>query len=178
MANILQVTEEVGIALIFDEVYTGFRMGQHGATEYYGMGPDSGLKPDMIVYGELARFDVWQHLALPSRASPRILPSSLPPFPRFSPSLMYPPFPGKTLGGGMPVGVVCGKRELMHRFDKKHPLRVNYIIGTFSAAPMTLGAMAEFLEWNAENKALYEKGQTKTEEFILSCNKEFIEQGE
>jgi len=129
-----KVTEEVGIALIFDEVYTGFRMGQHGATEYYGMGPDSGLKPDMIVYG-------------------------------------------KTLGGGMPVGVVCGKRELMHRFDKKHPLRVNYIIGTFSAAPMTLGAMAEFLEWNAENKALYEKGQTKTEEFILSCNKEFIDQG-
>jgi len=25
---------------------------------------------------------------------------------------------GKTLGGGLPVGVVCGKKHLMHRFDK------------------------------------------------------------
>ena len=29
---------------------------------------------------------------------------------------------GKTLGGGMPVGVVCGKKELMHRFDKVRAL--------------------------------------------------------
>ena len=47
----------------------------------------------------------------------------------------------------MPVGVVCGKKELMHRFDPVHPLRVNYVIGTFAAAPITLGAMAEFLKW-------------------------------
>ena len=25
---------------------------------------------------------------------------------------------GKTLGGGLPVGVVCGKKNLMERFDK------------------------------------------------------------
>jgi glutamate-1-semialdehyde 2,1-aminomutase len=48
---------------------------------------------------------------------------------------------GKTLGGGMPVGVVCGKKELMRRFDPEHPLRVSYVIGAcclcfpFSAIP-------------------------------------------
>jgi len=54
---------------------------------------------------------------------------------------------GKTLGGGMPVGVVCGKKQLMQRFDPEHPLRVSYVIGTFAAAPSTLGPMAAFLEF-------------------------------
>lgn len=83
---------------------------------------------------------------------------------------------GKTLGGGMPVGVVCGKKSLMHRFDSTRPLRVNYVIGTFSAAPITLGAMAEFLEWQAKDStaALYKAGQEKTDKFILDTNDAFI----
>jgi glutamate-1-semialdehyde 2,1-aminomutase len=76
----------------------------------------------------------------------------------------------------MPVGVVCGKASLMHRFDKVHPLRVNYVIGTFAAAPITLGAMAEFLAWHAkpETHALYAAGQANTDAFILDTNAALI----
>jgi glutamate-1-semialdehyde 2,1-aminomutase len=100
-----KVTKEYDIPMIFDEVYTGFRMRPRGAQEFYN------IQADMVVYG-------------------------------------------KTLGGGMPVGVVCGKKSLMHRFDPKHPLRVNYVIGTFAAAPITLGAMAEFLKWQARPQTI------------------------
>ena len=40
---------------------------------------------------------------------------------------------GKTLGGGMPSGVVCGRRELMQRFDPRHPMCVSYIVARVSA---------------------------------------------
>ena len=30
---------------------------------------------------------------------------------------------GKTVAGGMPIGLVCGKKELMRRFDPSHPMR-------------------------------------------------------
>ena len=54
---------------------------------------------------------------------------------------------GKTLGGGMPIGVVCGPAWLMNRNDVKKPLRVAYVIGTFSAAPLTVACMNQFLTW-------------------------------
>ena len=71
---------------------------------------------------------------------------------------------GKTLGGGMPVGVVCGKRSLMQRFDPEHPLRVAYVIGTFAAAPSVLGPMAAFLEFVTSPTAAekYERGAALT----------------
>jgi len=89
------------IPLIFDEVYSGFRMALGGGQEYYD------VKADMVVYG-------------------------------------------KTLGGGLPVGVVCGKKDLMRRFDPMYPLRIAYVVGTFSASPVVLGAMSEFLNWVLE----------------------------
>jgi glutamate-1-semialdehyde 2,1-aminomutase len=84
---------------------------------------------------------------------------------------------GKTLGGGMPVGVVCGKRALMHRFDSTKPLRVNYVVGTFAAAPITLGAMAEFLKWQAkpETALLYASAGNNTDAFIRETNEAFVE---
>merc|ERR1711907_753934 len=80
---------------------------------------------------------------------------------------------GKTLGGGMPVGVVCGKKELMSRFDPNCPLRVSYVIGTFAAAPMALGPMAAFLKWStsAEARTQYAAGIKKTSEWIIDTNK-------
>lgn len=124
-----QACIDYNIPLIFDEVYTGFRMAPGGAQEYYK------VQADMVVYG-------------------------------------------KTLGGGMPVGVVCGKKELMHRFDSTRPLRVNYVIGTFSAAPITLGAMAEFLDWQAkpETHALYASAQAATDKFIMETNQLLVEE--
>src|SRR5215510_15365809 len=52
-----------------------------------------------------------------------------------------------SVAGGMPIGVVCGRARLMRRFDPERPLRVAYVIGTFSAHPVVMGAMNEFLRW-------------------------------
>src|SRR6202008_4771678 len=85
------------VPLIFDEVYTGFRLAPGGAQEYFG------VRADMVVYG-------------------------------------------KSVAGGLPIGVVCGKKVLMRRFDPAHPMRVAYVVGTFSAHPAGMGAMNEFLQ--------------------------------
>ena len=52
---------------------------------------------------------------------------------------------GKTLGGGFPVGVLCGKRELMKRFRDDRPADVCFARGTFNSHPAVMGAMDEFL---------------------------------
>jgi glutamate-1-semialdehyde 2,1-aminomutase len=38
----------------------------------------------------------------------------------------------------------------MRRFDPERPMRVAYVIGTFSAHPVVMGAMNEFLRWAVE----------------------------
>ena len=53
---------------------------------------------------------------------------------------------GKTLGGGLPVGVVCGKRELMKRFREERPADICFARGTFNSHPYVMGAMASFLD--------------------------------
>ena len=52
---------------------------------------------------------------------------------------------GKSLGGGLPVGVVCGRRDLMKRYDEQHPADVCLARGTFNSHPYVMGAMHEFL---------------------------------
>ncbi len=52
---------------------------------------------------------------------------------------------GKSLGGGLPVGVVCGKHELMRRFRDDRPGDVCFARGTFNSHPYVMGAMNEFL---------------------------------
>ena len=87
---------ESGIVLIFDEVYTGFRLHRRGAQGYFG------VESDIVCYG-------------------------------------------KTLGGGLPIGVVCGPKHLMQRADPTRPLRVAYVIGTFAGLPLVMGSMNAFL---------------------------------
>eukprot|EP00516_Mucochytrium_quahogii_P012166 CAMPEP_0203793792 /NCGR_PEP_ID=MMETSP0100_2-20121128/6072_1 /ASSEMBLY_ACC=CAM_ASM_000210 /TAXON_ID=96639 /ORGANISM=" , Strain NY0313808BC1" /LENGTH=147 /DNA_ID=CAMNT_0050697631 /DNA_START=227 /DNA_END=668 /DNA_ORIENTATION=+ len=65
-----QVCTDCNVALVFDEVYTGFRLAPGGAQEYFD------VMADMVVYG-------------------------------------------KTLGGGIANGIVCGPRNLMCRTDPK-----------------------------------------------------------
>ena len=103
-----------GIPLIFDEVFSGFRLAPGGAQEYFG------VQADMVVYG-------------------------------------------KSVAGGMPIGVVCGKKDLMRRFDPEHPMRIAYVIGTFSAHPVVMGAMNEFLHWllRPETPELYTEAQRR-----------------
>ncbi len=90
------VCTERKIALIFDEVFVGFRLALGGAQEYFG------VEADLVTYG-------------------------------------------KTLGGGLPVGVVCGRHEWMKRFRDDRPGDVCLARGTFNAHPYVMGAMNEFL---------------------------------
>jgi glutamate-1-semialdehyde 2,1-aminomutase len=81
---------------------------------------------------------------------------------------------GKTLGGGLPVGVVCGKRKFMKRFRDDRPSDICFARGTFNSHPYVMGAMNEFLRrleepamrhaydnldtlWNARASALNER---------------------
>nr|WP_316226418.1 aminotransferase class III-fold pyridoxal phosphate-dependent enzyme [Bradyrhizobium sp. SZCCHNS3052] len=52
---------------------------------------------------------------------------------------------GKSLGGGLPIGVVCGKRELMRRFRDDRPADICFARGTFNSHPYVMAAMDEFL---------------------------------
>jgi glutamate-1-semialdehyde 2,1-aminomutase len=52
---------------------------------------------------------------------------------------------GKTLGGGLPVGVVCGAHRYMKRFRDDRPSDACFARGTFNAHPYVMGAMNEFL---------------------------------
>ena len=93
-----QVCTECGVPLIFDEIYSGFRLAPGGAQAYFG------VRADLVLYG-------------------------------------------KTVAAGLPIGVVCGPRRLMCRFDPERPMRLAYVVGTFSAYPAAMGAMREFLGW-------------------------------
>jgi len=64
---------------------------------------------------------------------------------------------GKTLGGGLPVGVVCGRKDLMKRFSTERPSDVCFARGTFNSHPYVMAAMHEFLQRldTPEIRALY-----------------------
>ena len=53
---------------------------------------------------------------------------------------------GKTVAGGLPIGVLCGRREFMRRFHEQRPADICFARGTFNSHPYVMGAMAEFLE--------------------------------
>ena len=128
LRKLREVCSAAGVPLIFDEVFSGFRLAPGGAQEYFG------VQADMVVYG-------------------------------------------KTIAGGMPVGVVCGKKELMRRFDPRHPMRIAYVIGTFSAHPVVMGAMNEFLRWIGQPPAaeLYAAAKAKCEAWVRSTNESLNE---
>ena len=52
---------------------------------------------------------------------------------------------GKTLGGGLPVGVLCGKSGWMKRYNDAVPADICFARGTFNAHPYVMGAMNVFL---------------------------------
>ena len=53
---------------------------------------------------------------------------------------------GKTVAGGFPVGVVCGRRDLMRRFYENRPADICLARGTFNSHPYVMAAMQVFLE--------------------------------
>ncbi len=52
---------------------------------------------------------------------------------------------GKTVAGGLPVGVLCGRAQFMRRFREDRPADICFARGTFNAHPYVMGAMHEFL---------------------------------
>jgi glutamate-1-semialdehyde 2,1-aminomutase len=78
---------------------------------------------------------------------------------------------GKTLGGGLPVGVVCGKHALMKRFRDDRPADICFARGTFNSHPYVMGAMNAFLRRleQPEVKAVYagldERWNARTQAF-------------
>jgi glutamate-1-semialdehyde 2,1-aminomutase len=84
---------------------------------------------------------------------------------------------GKTVAGGLPIGVLCGRSQFMRRFRDDRPADVCFARGTFNAHPYVMGAMFEFLKrldsepiqalyrdldtvWNSRAQALNERLQT------------------
>ena len=53
---------------------------------------------------------------------------------------------GKTLAGGFPIGVVCGRKDLMRRFREERPADICFARGTFNSHPHVMAAMQVFLE--------------------------------
>lgn len=122
LKQLSEVCRERGIALIFDEIFSGFRLARGGAQEYFG------VSADLVTYG-------------------------------------------KTLGGGLPVGVLCGKQEFMKRYRDDRPADICFARGTFNAHPYVMTCMNAFLRrldepkitnhyqqvhatWNARTRAL------------------------
>jgi glutamate-1-semialdehyde 2,1-aminomutase len=128
LGQLRQICSACDIPLIFDEVYTGFRLAPGGAQEYFG------VRADMVVYG-------------------------------------------KTVAGGLPIGAVCGKKALMRRFDPEHPMRIAYVVGTFSGHPAVMGAMNEFLNWATQpaTAKLYEESNQRCAEWVRSTNEKLAE---
>jgi glutamate-1-semialdehyde 2,1-aminomutase len=79
---------------------------------------------------------------------------------------------GKSLGGGLPVGAVCGRSDLMRRFRADRPADVCFARGTFNSHPYVMGAMCEFLEQldTAPVQALYANLEQTWNERIGALN--------
>jgi len=109
LRQLRKVCTERKIALIFDEIFVGFRLAPGGAAEYFG------VRPDLATYG-------------------------------------------KTLGGGLPVGVLCGRHEFMKRYRDDRPADICLARGTFNSHPYVMGAMNVFLHRfeSPEIQRLYE----------------------
>ncbi|TYK65743.1 aminotransferase class III-fold pyridoxal phosphate-dependent enzyme [Colwellia echini] len=96
LKRIREICTQRNIVLIFDEVFTGFRLGYRGAQQYFD------VQADMVTYG-------------------------------------------KTIGGGLPIGVVASSHALMKRYKDKQPAHVSLARGTFNSHPYVMAAMNEFL---------------------------------
>lgn len=93
-SQLRQLTKQLGIVLIFDEVKTGFRITLGGAQAYYG------VQPDLTALG-------------------------------------------KVVGGGFPIGIVGGDRNILEMSSPLRSSRKEDIVfhsGTFNGNPISLAA--------------------------------------
>ena len=86
---------------------------------------------------------------------------------------------GKTLGGGLPVGVLCGTRGLMKRYRGDRPADVCFARGTFNTHPYVMGSMNEFLRHvsSDEFRADIESADTLWTDRAASLNERLEREG-
>jgi glutamate-1-semialdehyde 2,1-aminomutase len=86
---------------------------------------------------------------------------------------------GKTLGGGLPVGVVCGRKHLMKRYRDDRPVDVCFARGTFNSHPYVMGAMCEFLQRleDPDLRALYDNLDEVWNERAQGLNQRLRDEG-
>lgn len=120
LKNLRKVTADAEIALVFDEVISGFRMHPGGAQALFG------IKADIGTYG-------------------------------------------KVIGGGMPVGAICGIKKYMDALDGGYweygdlsvpEVGVTYFAGTFVRHPLALAAAKASLEYMKERGPALQKKLT------------------
>ncbi|HET7482624.1 MAG TPA: glutamate-1-semialdehyde 2,1-aminomutase [Actinomycetota bacterium] len=98
---------ELGSLLVFDEVITGFRIGNAGAQGRFG------IDADLVLLG-------------------------------------------KVIGGGMPVGAIAGRADLMEHLAPTGPV---YQAGTLSGNPVTMGAGIAVLSRLRDDPSIHDRIQ-------------------
>jgi glutamate-1-semialdehyde 2,1-aminomutase len=65
----------------------------------------------------------------------------------------------------------------MRRFDPERPMRIAYVIGTFSGHPVVMGAMNEFLRWAVEptTARLYVEMNERCAQWVQTTNQRLAE---
>ena len=86
---------------------------------------------------------------------------------------------GKTVGGGFPIGVVCGDHRFMKRFRDDRPADICFARGTFNSHPYVMAAMNEFLLHleTPEMHALYRDLDATWQRRTASLNRRLAERG-
>jgi glutamate-1-semialdehyde 2,1-aminomutase len=82
---------------------------------------------------------------------------------------------GKSLGGGLPVGVLCGRHDLMRRFSERRAADICFARGTFNAHPYVMTAMNEFLRHidDPATQATWRNIDTRWDERLDAINARF-----
>lgn len=134
LQNLRSITEEIGAALIFDEMITGFRIHPGGVQAHFG------IQADIVTYG-------------------------------------------KIVAGGMPIGIVAGKKRYLDAVDggewyyEDHSVpdkNTTFIAGTFCKHPLAMAAARAVLQKMKEGgPALQEEVNQKTEYLANTLNKYF-----
>ncbi len=137
LQQLRQLSSEIGAALIFDEMITGFRCHPGGVQGYFG------VKADIVTYG-------------------------------------------KTVGGGMPIGIVAGTARFMDAVDggawrygddSCPDKEGTFFGGTFCKHPLTLAsARAALLYMKEQGPGLQERVNRLTDNFAKKINAFFEEE--
>lgn len=135
LKKLRELTERYGIALIFDEMITGFRVHPGGAQAHFG------VTADIVTYG-------------------------------------------KIVGGGLPIGVLGGKKCYMdaidggswHFGDRSGPNKeTTFFAGTFCKHPLTMAAaLAVLTKIRKDGPELQQSLNRVTEEFSEKLNHLFV----